>query len=229
MHLWLFFHRVDRLSHVIIYASCTLDAAQVNYITTENELLAIVFALDKFRSYLLCSHITDFIDHAALRYILKKPDAKPRLIRWMLLLQEFDIEIRDMSGAENVVVDHLSRIEGPIDSLPIRDNFLDENLMQFHSSYVTPGFPNVVNFIVASVLPLHASRSQINKLKSDAKYYVLDDPYLWRFGSNQVICKCVCMIDHEIQSILQFYHNTPTDSHFGPQWTTRRILDYGFY
>ena len=134
-----------------------------------------------------------------------------------------------MSGAENVVVDHLSRIEGPIDSLPIRDNFLDENLMQFHSSYVTPGFPNVVNFIVASVLPLHASRSQINKLKSDAKYYVLDDPYLWRFSSNQVICKCVCMIDHEIQSILQFYHNTPTDSHFGPQWTAMRILDYGFY
>ena len=68
--------RVDRLSHVIAYASRTLDATQVNYTTTEKDLLAIFFfALDKFRSYLLCSHIIVFIDHAALRYLSKKPDA----------------------------------------------------------------------------------------------------------------------------------------------------------
>ena len=130
---------------------------------------------------MLCSHITDFIDHAALRYILKKPDAKPRLIRWMLLLQEFDIKISDKSGIENMVVDHLSRIEGLVDSLPIRDNFPDEHLMQFHSSHVTPWFVDIVNFIVASIVPPHASRTQIDKIKSDAKYYVWDDPYLWRF------------------------------------------------
>uniref|UniRef100_A0A151UHX5 Retrovirus-related Pol polyprotein from transposon 297 family n=1 Tax=Cajanus cajan TaxID=3821 RepID=A0A151UHX5_CAJCA len=71
--------RVGRFSHVIAYASRTLDAAQVNYTTTEKELLAIVFALDKFRSYLLGSKITMFSDHAALRFLLKKPDAKPSL------------------------------------------------------------------------------------------------------------------------------------------------------
>ncbi|RDX91837.1 Retrovirus-related Pol polyprotein from transposon 17.6, partial [Mucuna pruriens] len=81
--------------HVIAYASRTMDSAQQNYPTTEKELLAIVFALDKFRSYLLGSRIVVFSNHAALRYLLKKPDAKPRLIRWMLLLQEFNIEIRD--------------------------------------------------------------------------------------------------------------------------------------
>ena len=72
---------VDRLSYVIAYASGTLDATQVNYTTTENKLLAIVFALDKSRAYLLCSHITVYIDHANLRYLSKKPDAKPILIR----------------------------------------------------------------------------------------------------------------------------------------------------
>ena len=87
--------RVDRLSHVIAYASHTLDAAHVNYTTTENEFLAISFALDKFKSYFLCCHITVYNDHAALSYLFKKHDAKPRLIKWMLLLQEFDIEIRD--------------------------------------------------------------------------------------------------------------------------------------
>jgi len=93
--------RVDRLSHVIAYASPTLDAAQDNYTTIEKELLAIVLAFDNFVPYLLCSHITIFTDHASLRHLLKKPDAKPRLIRWMLIFQEFDIEIRDKSGAEN--------------------------------------------------------------------------------------------------------------------------------
>ena len=87
---------------------------------------------------MLVSQITVYNDRVALRYLLKKPDAKPRLIRWMLFLQEFDIEIIDRSGAENMVADHLSRIKGPIDSLPIRDNLPDKHLMQLHPSHVTP-------------------------------------------------------------------------------------------
>ena len=79
---------------------------------------------------------------------MKKLDGKSRLIGWMLFLREFDIEIRDKSGAENMVVDHLSKIEGPIDSLPIRDNFPDEHLMQLHSSHVTHWFANIVNLII---------------------------------------------------------------------------------
>ncbi|RDX74689.1 Retrovirus-related Pol polyprotein from transposon 17.6, partial [Mucuna pruriens] len=84
-----------------------------------HEFVAIVFALDKFRSYLLGSRIVVFSDHTALRYLLKKLDAKPRLIQWMLLLQEFDIEIRDKKGAENSVADHLSRIERKSKPMPI--------------------------------------------------------------------------------------------------------------
>ncbi|RDY01579.1 Retrovirus-related Pol polyprotein from transposon 17.6, partial [Mucuna pruriens] len=114
--------RVGQLVHVISYASRTMDSAQQNYTTTEKELLAIVFALDKFRSYLLGSKIIVFSDHAALRYLLKKPDAKQRLIRWMLLLQEFDLEIRDKKGVENSVADHLSRIEKESELMPIRDD-----------------------------------------------------------------------------------------------------------
>ncbi|RDY11991.1 Retrovirus-related Pol polyprotein, partial [Mucuna pruriens] len=83
------------------------------------ELLEIVFTEDKFRSYLLGSKIIIFSDHAGLRFLLKKPNAKPRLIWWMLLLQEFDNEIRDKRGAENLVVDHLSRIERENNPVPI--------------------------------------------------------------------------------------------------------------
>ncbi|KAM2821470.1 hypothetical protein COP1_037551 [Malus domestica] len=80
----------------------------LNYSTTEKELLAVVFALDKFRSYLIGTKVIVFTDHAALKYLLTKKEAKPWLIRWMLLLQEFDIEIRDKKRSENVVADHLS-------------------------------------------------------------------------------------------------------------------------
>jgi len=107
--------RIDKHLRVIYYASRTLDAAQSNYTTTEKELLAVVFALEKFRSYLLGSPVVVFIDHAALKYLLKKAESKPRLIRWMLWIQEFDLEIRDMSGAQNLFTDHLNRIERSTD------------------------------------------------------------------------------------------------------------------
>ncbi|RDY12043.1 Retrovirus-related Pol polyprotein from transposon 17.6, partial [Mucuna pruriens] len=120
--------RVGQPVHVIAYASRTMDSAQQNYTTTEKELLAIMFALDKFRSYLLDSRII-------------KPDAKPRLIRWMLLLQEFDIEIREKKGAKNFIADHLSRIERESKPMPIRDEFLDEQLL--HIKVSTPWFADI--------------------------------------------------------------------------------------
>ncbi|CAN6566299.1 unnamed protein product [Malus baccata var. baccata] len=121
--------RKDKRPHVIYYASRTLNDAQLNYSTTEKELLAVVFPLDKFRSYLIGTKVIVFTDHAALKYLLTKKEAKPRLIRWILLLQEFDIEIRDKKGSENVVADHLSRMVHNEESLPILETFPDEQLL----------------------------------------------------------------------------------------------------
>nr|ACY01934.1 hypothetical protein [Beta vulgaris] len=130
--------RKDNILHAIYYASKTLDEAQVNYATTEKELLAVVYALDKFRTYLLGSKVIVYTDHAALKYLLAKKEAKPRLIRWILLLQEFDLEIRDKKGAENVVADHLSRLQyaDMEEGLPIDDSFPDDKLLAVTS--VTP-------------------------------------------------------------------------------------------
>ncbi|RDX70323.1 Retrovirus-related Pol polyprotein, partial [Mucuna pruriens] len=113
-----------------------------------HELLVIVFSLDKFRSYLLGSKIVVFSNHVALRFLLKKLDAKSRLIWWMLLLQEFNIEIRDKKGVENSIVDHLSRIEREDDPMPIRDKFPYEQPL--HITTLTPWFVDICNFVATS-------------------------------------------------------------------------------
>ncbi|GJU31495.1 reverse transcriptase domain-containing protein [Tanacetum coccineum] len=134
--------------HPIYFASKTLNAAQQNYTITEKELMAVVFAFDKFQSYLVLSKKIMHTDHSALRHLFKKQVAKPRLIRWILLLQEFDIEIKDKNGTENVAVDYLSWIENDetSDDSEVDDNFPGETLMEINTRD-EPWFADFANYL----------------------------------------------------------------------------------
>ncbi|GKA56656.1 reverse transcriptase domain-containing protein [Tanacetum coccineum] len=105
--------RIEKHFRPIHYASKTITEAETNYITTEKEMLAVVYAFEKFRSYLIMNKSIVYTDHSALKYIFNKKDAKARLLRWVLLLQEFDFKVIDTKGAENYAADHLSRLENP--------------------------------------------------------------------------------------------------------------------
>ena len=111
---------------------------QLNYATTEKELLAIVFAFEKFRPYLIGNKVVVHTDHSAIKYLMTKKDAKPRLIRWVLFLQEFDVEIKDKKGTENLVGDHLSRLEGTSGEIQVNDDFPDEHLLVVEDKRAVP-------------------------------------------------------------------------------------------
>nr|GFB02874.1 DNA-directed DNA polymerase [Tanacetum cinerariifolium] len=100
--------RQDTHFRTIQYASKTMTEAESNYTTTETEMLSVVYAFEKFWSYLIINKSIVYTDHYALKYLFAKKDSKARLLRWVLLLQEFTFKVTDTKGAENLVADHLS-------------------------------------------------------------------------------------------------------------------------
>jgi len=121
------------------------------------ELLVVVYAIEKFRPYLLCFKVIMYINHSTLKHLLNKADSKPQLIQWVLLLQEFALEIRDKKGTENVVGNHLSRLptslrDGEKCDVPINDSFLDDHLFALVISSI-PWFADLANLAYGIVLP----------------------------------------------------------------------------
>ncbi|GJR73881.1 reverse transcriptase domain-containing protein [Tanacetum coccineum] len=156
----------------IHFASKTLNHAQQNYTVTEKELLAVVLAFDKFQSYLVLSKTVLFTNHSAIKYLFSKRDVKPRLIRWILLLQEFDIEIKNKKGAKNVAANHLSRLKKPNLKEPrekeINDEFPDEFLMSISTDEKESSwFADFANYLAeAEALPTNDARVIVNFLKN---------------------------------------------------------------
>ncbi|GKE41752.1 reverse transcriptase domain-containing protein [Tanacetum coccineum] len=178
--------------HPIYFASKTLNPAQQKYTVTEKELMAVVFAFNKFRSYLILSKTIVHTDHSALKHLFKKQDAKPCLIRWILLLQEFDIEIKDRKGTENVTADHLSRIENDesSDDSEVDDNFPRETLIGINTKN-EPWFTDFANYLVADIIPKGMTYQQKNKFFSDLKHCFWEEPYLFKVYSDGIIKRCV--------------------------------------
>ncbi|GJZ02660.1 reverse transcriptase domain-containing protein [Tanacetum coccineum] len=159
----------------IHYASKTMTEAQAHYTTTEKELLAVVYAFEKFRPYLVLSKSIVYTDHSALKYLLAKQDAKPRLLRWILLLQEFDVVIRDKKGAENLAADHLSRLENPhqseLEKKEITETFPLETLgmVTFRGDDNAPWFADFANYHAGNFVIKGMSSQQKRKFFKDGK------------------------------------------------------------
>ena len=158
-------------------------------------MLAVIFTFAKFKAYLAGTKVIVYTDHAAIKYLISKKDAKPRLIRWILLLQEFDLEIKNRKGIENQVADHLSRLEADISTLTrndITETFPDEQLLVVQQAQMlqqsgSPWYADFANYLVSGLLPLELKFQEKKKFLHDVRSYQWDDPYLYKLCSNQVI------------------------------------------
>nr|GEZ74089.1 reverse transcriptase domain-containing protein [Tanacetum cinerariifolium] len=186
----------------IHYASKMMTDVESNYTTTKKEMLAVVYAFKKFRSYLIMNKSIVHTDHSALKYLFAKKDAKARLLQWVLLLQEFDFKVLDIKGAENLAADHLSRLENPY------ENMLD---------------PKEIN----ERFPLETLSMVTFREDSSASWFA----DFANYHTGNFIVKVIrrCVHGKEALDILEAYHNRPTGGHHGANLTAKKIFDAGFF
>nr|GEU86937.1 reverse transcriptase domain-containing protein [Tanacetum cinerariifolium] len=196
----------DKHFRPIHYANKTMTEAESNYTTTEKEMLAVVYAFEKFWSYLILNKSIVYTDHSTLKYLFAKKDSNERLLRWVLLLQEFTFKVFDTKGAENLAAYHLSRLENPHQNVlvpkEINESFPLEtlNLASTHGNQSTSWFADFVNY--------HAGNFIVKGMSSQQKSKFFKD---------------------EVVDILKACHYGRTGGHHGPNYTARKVFDSGFY
>ncbi|GKC60343.1 reverse transcriptase domain-containing protein [Tanacetum coccineum] len=217
----------------IHYASKTMNEAELHYTMMEKEMLAVVYAFKKFRSYLILNKIIVYTDHSALKYLFAKKDSKARLLRWALLIQEFKFKVIDTKGAKNLAADHLSRLEksyeNVLDPKEINEMFPLEtlNMVTSRGDSSTPWFFDFANYQAGNFIVKGMSSQQKNKFFKDVKHYFWDDPYLFKICADQVIRRCVS--GQEAIDILKACHSGPIRGHYNANYTAKKVFNSGFY
>nr|GEZ49851.1 reverse transcriptase domain-containing protein [Tanacetum cinerariifolium] len=195
--------RLEKHYRPIHYASKTMNQAEANYTTTEKEMLAVVYAFEKFRSYLIMNKSI-----------------------------EFDFKVIDTRGAENYAADHLSRLENPYENVfnpkEINKTFPLESLNKVaHNDPSTPWYADLANYHAGNFIIKGMTSQQKKKFFKDARHYFWDDPYLFRTCADQIIRRCVT--GKEAINILNACHSGPTGGHYGASYTAKKVFDSGFY
>nr|GEZ70997.1 reverse transcriptase domain-containing protein [Tanacetum cinerariifolium] len=195
--------RVEKHFWLIHYARKTMNQVETNYTTTEKEMLTVVYASEKFCSYLIMNRSI-----------------------------EFDFKVIDPKGAENYAADHLSRLENPYENIfdpkEINETFPLKSLNKIaHIDPSTPWFADFANYHAGNFIIKGMTSHQKQKFFKDARHYFWDDPYLFRTCPDQII-RC-CVAGKEVINILNACHSGPTGGHYGANYTAKKVFDSGFY
>ena len=167
------------------------------------------------------SDIVIFTYHSALKYLLTKKDAKARLIRWVLLLQEFNMQTKFKKRVENVMADHLSRltIAHNTHSPPIHDEFPKESLLNVQS---TPWYANIANCLATGEIPTEWKAQDNKYFLVKIHSYYWEEPFLFKYCADYIIRRCV--IEEEQQGILSHCHENSCGGNFTSQKTAMKVL-----
>ena len=200
----------------VYYASKVLTAVERNYSITKRECLGVVFALNKFKHYLLGNRIIIHVDHQAVIFLTNKDQPTGRIARWILLLQEFDYTVIHRPGNEH---DYLSRLDSGELLEGISDEILDARLFQVQKVVNENWYDQMLNYLMDGVFPKGMNKDHQRKIALKSKPYLIIASFLYKIGIDDVIRRCVP--DHEQQSILEEAH---AGGHFSGQITSRNIF-----
>nr|GEW40036.1 reverse transcriptase [Tanacetum cinerariifolium] len=246
--------RIEKHFRPIHYASTTMTQAESNYMTSEKEMLAVVYAFEKFRSYIIMNKRIVYTNHSALKYLFSKKDAKARLLRWILLLQEFDFKVIDTKGVENYVADHLSRLENPYENVfdpkEINKTFPLETLnIVAHHDQSTPWKLSTSSQLATVDPPEDTTKPTTPPDTKGVENYVadhlsrLENPYENVFDPKEInktfpleTLNIVahhdqnqviqrCVAGQEAVDILTACHSGPTGGHYEANYTAKKVFD----
>lgn len=176
---------------------------------TKKEMFTLMYAFDKFRSYIVGTKVIVYTNHSTIKYLFKNKDLKTRLIIWIFLLQEFDLEIRERKGSKTQIVDHLSRLEDSshvVNEGLILEEFPDEQLLALDIAQV-PWYADIVNYLASGLFPPGASTYRRQSLRYDGQFKIWDEPYLFKQGSDQMMRRCTT--EEESPQVLESCHASP--------------------
>lgn len=215
------------MDHPIYFASRQLIAAEKNYTTTEREALGMIFAVQKFRHYILGYPFTFYIDHDALKYLINKLDLSGQLARWVLLLQEFNFTIIVRPGKSHANADHLSKLEifnnAQLD--PLNDELPNANL--FEVDIVQSEYGNILEYLTTNKIPIDYTPKQVKSLLQRSAPYTLISNILYKQGRDRVLRRCI--FKNEILLILEGCHTDVCSGHFAGEATARKALLAGYW
>ena len=168
------------MDQVIAYASRLLSKAEKNYTTTKKEALAMVYAVNKFRHYLLGNKFIFYVDHLALQYLVNKPQVSRRLARWLLLILESDFKVIYKPGKTHGVADALSRYQGAEPAIGILDQTTDAQLFSMQPDWIHP----IIYYLQTGTFPPSMTKEARKRLAYRAIPFQLVQGKLYRRGKD---------------------------------------------
>jgi len=202
-----------------------LSPVEFNYTVIENEFLAVVHAIYKFRHCIIVYETFVHMDHSVTRYVINKLITNGKITRFLLLFQEFNITILDRHGKQNKNPDFLSRIRNHNNDVPIEDNFLDEYI--FMVSINSPWFADIANYLATGKLPLYLSPREKRKVIEIITYYSWINGELYKIGPDEIIQRCVR--EDEVSKILKACQDELCGGHFTDERIAYKILLIRYY
>ena len=215
----------DKKPYAIYYINKNLTPAKLNYTVTKKEFLAVIYAINKFKHYITGYPVVLYTDHSAIKYLANKPITNGRVTRWLILLQEFNITIKDRPGKENLVADFLSHVPRIDNAVAIEDQFHDEHL--FVVTMKTSWYADVVNYLAMGKLPKHLTPRERKLIVQCITWFSWIGGYLFHTGADMHIHRSIR--EDEIYDIIKACHDGPCSGHFVDRRTRHKFLQMGYY